>query len=59
MNFLFRSRPKSPAELAQILNEASLMLINEEAPRGKVHEKAVKEVTKSLAQIKILFSGTH
>lgn len=57
MNFLFRSRPKTPAELAQILNEASLVLIAEEVPRGKVHEKAVKDVTKSLAQIKALFSG--
>lgn len=58
MNFLFKSRPKTPTELVQIMCEASRVMMSADSNMSeKVREKAVKELTKSLTQLKVIFNG--
>jgi hypothetical protein len=58
MSFLFKSRPKTPTELVQIMCEASRVMMSSDSNLGKkVRDKAVKDVTKSLSQLKAIFNG--
>lgn len=58
MSFLFKSRPKTPTELVQIMCEASRVMMSADLNLGeKVRDKAAKDVTKSLSQLKAVFNG--
>lgn len=58
MSFLFKSRPKTPTELVQIMCEASRVVMSGDSNLSeKVRDKAVKDLTKSLTQLKAIFNG--
>lgn len=59
MSFLFKSRPKTPTELVQIMCESSRVMMSADSTNSseKVRDKAVKDLAKSLTQLKTIFNG--